>query len=362
VRPWRTVLIAVLALVALNLLAAVIEAASGGRPSGPRGSSYATAGAGLAALHDLLAQSGHPVERLRRRGEFDPATTVFVLDPQDIDIREARALRQFAEAGGRLVAGGEDPGAWLDAVVRSAPDWRSEGVRKASPIGAGVPGVRTVSAAGEGSWSALRGATPVLGGGGRTLLAVAQVGRGRVYLLADSSPLSNRLLPLADNAALGVALAGSDGRRVAFAETVHGYGQQRGLAALPDRWKWMLAGVVLAALAWIASRIRRLGPAEAESRALPPPRRAYVDAVGAALARTRRPAATAERVRQSARARVANRAGLGAEPSDPAVLRAAATLGLTDEEAAVLTRPARDDDEDLLLAGRALARSGGGGG
>ena len=87
-----------------------------------------------------------------------------------------------------------------------------------------------------------------------------------------------------------------------------------------------------------------------------------MDAVGAALARTHRPAASAERVRDAARKRVARRAGLGAEPSDEALTRAAATLGLTEDEAAALTRPARDDDEDLLLAGRALARAGGGDG
>jgi hypothetical protein len=208
----------------------------------------------------------------------------------------------------------------------------------------------------------LRGSSSVVGGGDRSLVAVASVGRGRVYLVADSSPLSNRLLATADNAALGAALAGPVGRRVAFAETVHGYGQQRGLAALPQRWKWVLAGLLLAALAWIASRLRRLGPVEQEARELPPPRRAYVDAVAAALARTRRPADTAERVRQAARARVARRAGLGSDPGEESIVRAAATLGLSDEEAAALTRPAREDDEDLLLAGRALARSGGGGG
>lgn len=354
-RPWRIVLVAVGALVALNLLGALIDAASGGRPSGPRGSSYATSSGGVAALHDLLERSGHPVSRLRRRGEPDPRTTVFVLDPEDLTASESRALRRFVERGGRLVAS-------RGVLDDETPEWRTAGVRAARPIGSGVDGVREVKAAGKGSWRPARRWSPVLGGGGRTLLVTAAVGRGRVYLLADSSPLSNAFLAQADNAALGAALAGPDGRRVAFAETVHGYGQARGLAALPDRWKWVLVGLLLAALVWIASRIRRLGPVEEESRPLPPPRRAYVDAVGAALARAGRPAESAERVRVAARARVARRAGLGADPPDDRVAAAAATLGLTEEEAAALTRPARDDDGDLLLAGRALARSGGGGG
>jgi hypothetical protein len=367
-RTWRIALVALAVLVALNLLAAAFDAASGGRPGGPRSSTYATGGDGLAALHDLLRESGHPVERLRQRpsdGTLDPSATVVVLDPSDISTREARALRRFVEAGGRLVAGGRDPAPWLGEVVKPAPEWREGGARTLEPDaaadGPAVPetaGVHAVEAAGEGRFASTPGATPAL----RGLLAVADVGRGRVAMLADASPLQNRLLARADNAALGLALAGRDGRPVAFAETVHGYGEQRGLGALPGRWKWALAGLLLAAVAWVASRWRRLGPAELEARPLPPPRRAYVDAVGAALARTRRPAATAERVRAAARARVARRAGLGAEPSDEALARAAATLGLTEDEAAALTRPARDDDEDLLLAGRALARAGGGDG
>jgi hypothetical protein len=361
------VLLVVAALVALNLLAFVIDSATGGRPGGPRSSSYATGGDGLAALHDLLADAGHPVAQLRRRpgdGSLDPRTTVFVLDPQDLSGREARALRRFAEAGGQLVVGGEEPGDWLGQIVSPVPKWQRAGVAAAQPLAPAqeTAGVRAVVTAGTGSWRASRGALPVLGANGRALLSVIRVGRGRVALLADASPLQNGLLAKADNAALAAALAGPRDRAVVFAETVHGYGQSRGLAALPDRWKWMLIGLLLAAVAWVASRVRRLGPAELERRPLPPPRRAYVDAVAAGLARTRRPGASAERVREAARARVAQRAGLGSDASDDSVQHAAATLGLSEDEAAALTRPARDEDEDLLLAGRALARTNGGNG
>jgi hypothetical protein len=363
-RTWRIVLVAVAALVAVNVLAAALGAVTGGTPGGPRSSSYATGGDGLAALHDLLRDSGHPVEQLRRapgRAALDPASTVFVLDPQDIDARDTRALRRFAEAGGTLVAGGEDPGSWLGQVVPGAPLWQRAGATTAHPLApvAEIAAVRTVTAAGAGSWRATRGALPVLGSSGRPILAVTRLGRGRVDLLADVSALQNRMLARDDNAALGVALAGPAGRRVAFAESVHGYGEATGPAAIPSRWKWLLGGLLLAALAFVASRVRRLGPVEAESRALPPPRRAYVDAVAAALSRTRKPAATAERLREAARKRVAQRGALGADRSPESLARAAARLGLDDEEAAALTRPSADSEEDLLLAGRALARTNG---
>jgi hypothetical protein len=222
-----------------------------------------------------------------------------------------------------------------------------------------LEGISSVVATGEGAWGDPRGTRALLGGDGDALLTVATVGEGQAALLADASPLQNRLLDKAHNAALGIALAGPHGRPVVFSETVHGYGAEKGIAALPARWKWTLAGLLLAALAWVASRIRRLGPPEDERRPLPPPRRAYVDAVGATLARTRKPSASAERVKQAARRNVARRAGLGADPPDDRIADAAATLGLGAEEAAALVRPARDEDEDLLLAGRALAQTNG---
>jgi hypothetical protein len=363
VSTWRIVLLAVAALVALNLLGTVINAATGGTPGGPRSSSYATGGDGLAGYHDLLQQSGHPVEQLRREpgeGTLDPATTLVLLDPDDVRPSEARAIGRFVRGGGRLIAGGEGRIDWLGEIVPRPPLRRSGGARIARPL-APVPevaGIRQVRTAGTHSWREARGTLPALGSAA-AVLTVATVGRGRALLLADASPLQNRLLAQADNAALGLALAGAPGRKVVFAETVHGYGEARGLAALPERWKWLLAGLLLAATAWVASRIRRLGPAEDERRPLPPPRRAYVDAVAATLARTRNPAAAAERVKAAARKQVARRAGLGADPSDESVAAAATTLGLSDEEAAALIRPARDKDEDLLLAGRALALTNG---
>ena len=253
-KPSRIVLLLVGFVVALNLLAAAFDAFGGGTPGGPRSSSYATGGDGLAALHDLLRDSGHPVERLRRRpsdSSLDPSTTVVLLDPRDVTRGEARALRRFAEAGGRLVAGGSDPGYWLGEVVDTAPEWSPRG-RSGVPVPtAPVPetaGVRSAATAGDGRWTATHGALPALSGG---VLAVAPVGRGRVAMLADASPLQNRLLAHADNSALALALAGPLGRRVVFAETVHGYGEERGLAAIPDRWKWMLIGLLLASVVWV---------------------------------------------------------------------------------------------------------------
>jgi hypothetical protein len=357
------VLLGALAILALNLLGSAFDSATGGTPGGPRSSSYATGHDGLAAYHDLLDGSGHPTSQLRATpgDSLDPSTTLVVLDPRSVRQREARAIGRFVRAGGRLIAGGSSSDEWLKEIVPRGPSWRQgDGPVVAHrlatvPETAGVGAVRTT---GEGVWRSVGGTQAALGSRD-VILTVAAVGEGRVALLADASPLQNRLLDQADNAALGVALAGPPGRKVVFAESVHGFGRETGLAGLPTRWKWALIGLLLAAIAWVLSRIRRLGPAEDERRPLPPPRRAYVDAVAATLARTRSPSAAAERVKTAARRNVARRAGLGPDPADESIAAAAATLGLSDEDAAALVRPARDADEDLLLAGRALALTNG---
>ncbi len=286
----RALRVLAVAAVALAVIAMVIDTVTPG-PSGPTGSSYATAPEGLSAYAELLGRSGHTVTRLRAapsRARLDPSATLVLLDPGTLLTGDLTALRRFVAAGGLLIAGGQDPGAWLGALVSDPPVWAATGDTTAVPL---VPapetsGVSEVQGAGAGSWSDPRATLPVLGAPDSVLLTVASVGAGRVALLADSSPLQNRFLASADNAALGVAIAGPRGRPVLFEEAVHGYGQGSGLAALPTRWKWALTGLLLAALVGVGARFRRLAPPDPLPAAPSPPRRAHVDALALALART----------------------------------------------------------------------------
>jgi hypothetical protein len=345
---------------------------------GPTSSSYASAPDGIGAYAELLARSGHPVTRLRTAladAQLDPGRTLVLLDPDVLAQRDVTAVRAFVSAGGRLVAGGQAPGAWLAGLLADPPSWSPDSSTVASPL-VPVPelaGVTLVRSAGHGAWREAHATLPVLAdatratratgatgatGATRGLLTVAGLGRGRVALLADSSPLQNQYLASADNAALALALAGPPGRPVAFSESVHGYGTRRGLAALPTRWKWALAGLLLAAVALIAARIRRLGPPEPPARAELPPRRAHVEALALALGRTRVPVAAAGPVHERARALLWRRARLAADAGPAEVHAAGQRLGLDPAEARAVAAPELSD-ENLLAAGRALAKLSG---
>ncbi len=351
------------ALVLLVLLALVVIDGLSPSASGPPSSSYSTAADGLAAYATLLAKSGHPVSRLRvapAHAHLDPRQTIVVLDPGLVLPADMTALRRFVMAGGRLIAGGSYPRAWLAGLMADPPGWARGGPSESSPL-VPVPetaGVSSVRSAGVGHWRATGGALSAIGGADESLLAVASLGAGRASLLADTSPLQNAGLALADNAALGLNLAGAPSRPVVFEEAVHGYGQASGLGALPARWKWALLGLLLASLTAVAARIRRLGPAQPPEVPAPPPRRAHVEAIARALARSRSPVEAAEPVARHARRLVLERTGLTAEAGTAELEQAARSLGLDELEGQAVTGPGVSEGE-LLAAGRALAKLSG---
>ena len=351
----RRPVIAAAVLVVLVVIAVLLGAATPG-PRGPESSSYATSPQGIAAWATLLERIGHPIRRLRVRlddADLDTEATLVLLDPDAVADGEVAALRRFMRDGGSAVLGGAADQAWVRRAVPGAPAAGGAGDRRAvvlAPV-AQTRGVTALAATGDGAYGRGGRLLPIAGGPSGPLAVAAS---GRVTLLADASPLQNRLLAQADNAAFAVALAGAAGRPVVFSELHHGYGRT-GLAALPARWKIALVLAVLAALALMVTRGRRLGPPEAAGPDLPPPRRAYVDAVAHSLGRTRRPAQAAAPVRARARQAITGRAGLAADAPDEDVRAAALRLGLDEREAdAILGTGAP------VAAGAALARLQGG--
>jgi hypothetical protein len=326
----RAGLVILAVFVGVNVLAALLDALAPS-PSGPRSSSFATKPEGLAAWAELAKRNGVRVRALRDSPADVPlgTGTIAVMDGF-LTAKEARALRRFAQDGGTVIAGGE-PSAWTATLLRGPePEWED-----------GAPKDKRVKTAGDGRWAR-----------DRSLQIVRPVGRGRVILLADSSPLQNRLLDRRGNAALALDLAGKG--PLTFLESIHGYGPQRGLAALPGRFGWALVLLLLAALTFMVARGRRLGPPEPERRELPPPRRAYVDALAATMARGKDREEAVAPVREEARRRLARRAGIREDAPDEAWLQAARAAGLDEDAAGALSGRAGDDDA-VVATGRALA-------
>lgn len=360
-RLRRAVIVGVVAVVGLNVLAFVLDR-SGGARAGPPSSSYTTSPEGLAAYADLLERSGHPIARVRARLEDappPPQTTVILLDPDAVSTAAARQLRTFVENGGRLVAGGllSSGDSWLKEIIDRPPTWSAGGAASVEPL---VPapetvGVERVETAELGHWSDAGSTLPFIGSEEGFTATLAAPGGGRVVLLADSSPLHNGLLDHADNAAFGLQIVGESGRPVLFVESVHGYGDRTGLAAIPARWKWALGGLTLAALVFMVARGRRLGPPDETARDLPPPRSDYVDALAGILVRTGDARGVAAKLQSSLKDRVARRTGLTSSVSPEALIAAGIRTGLHEHEARALVIP-QPGESDLLTLSRALAR------
>jgi hypothetical protein len=176
-----------------------------------------------------------------------------------------------------------------------------------------------------------------------------------VALLANKLAISNQGLDRVDDALFALDLAGKPGTTVVFDEYDHGFGRTgSGLAGLPLRWRVGLGILLLALLLWMVSAGRRFGPTQALDRGLPPPRVAYVEAMGAALASY--PAAqradAAGPLLGEARQELARRLNLPDNVSTEALEEAAGMAGMAPGIAAALSI-APQDDAMLVASGRA---------
>ncbi|MDA8393177.1 MAG: hypothetical protein M0Z87_10390 [Actinomycetota bacterium] len=360
-RPGRSAA----AVVAASVLVAVLAvAATASGASAGAGSSLSTAPEGMAAYAALLAHYRHRVGVLRAEPSRQAArgSTLVVADPSGFGRTTVAAVASFVRGGGTLVVTGPTGEALLVGLLgkRGAPIWQPGGAGTAFPARGQrlLPGsIAEVAAGNGGTWRPGSGTgAPVLveRTGTGTLMMSAKAGSGRVIALSDPSVLDNSMLARADNAALGLALAGPAKSKVLFDEAVHGYGT--GFSALPPRWRLATELGVVAALLWMWSKARRLGPAREVRPPLDPPRSRQVEALSLALARTRDPAGAAAPARAAALGLLARRLGLdkGGAGADPARIRqAAAAARIPTEVVEAVVQPV-SDEEDVMEVGRAL--------
>jgi hypothetical protein len=283
------------AVIAAGIAAVIPAAASAGATVEDRGPH------GLAVWAAFLDAAGHSVERADAapaEADLDPDGTTILIDPGPLAEADIEALRELVAGGGHLVIGGDADEADLTQLSGSPIDIGAPGAVAAIPLAPApeVSGVDEVTASGTESITDAGATLPLLGdGAGNTLAALTTPGSGRLALLADVSPLTNDRIEAADNAQFALDLAGSPDRPVRFVQPSRAESRE-GLAALPGEWLWGFGGLVLAGLCLVAARARRLGPPQEVHRALPPPRRAYVDAMAAQLARAGDPEAAARAV------------------------------------------------------------------
>jgi len=338
-------------IIAINVLASGLDRAVGGNePSGVAGSSYGTQPTGLAAVASLFTHYGHPVERQRgslAATTLDPALTMFVIEPASLTADDDATLLEFVTRGGRLVIGGSDP-FYLRRLRDHPPQWDPNGSASYFEIAPEL-NARRVDTAGVGAWTSAGSGTVLAHTGDAALLTAEHVGDGEIFFLADASPLENDYLARADDAAFALGLAGDSTRRVAFAEGTHGYGEARGLRAIPTPWKLSLVIFAAAAVVLAWSRSRRLGPPDRPARDLPPPRAEYVRALAVSLERARDPGSALAPLQQWARLQIAQRAHLRSDASPEEIDRAAITLGFSEAERAAIWYPPTDDNSALAL-------------
>lgn len=304
----RVVTVVVGLVVGLNVVLAALDSVIGSDPGGPTGSSFATGDDGVAAWSDLLRVRAAHVGALREplaEAELPDGGTVVLVEPEDGPTPDGlSALAAHLGAGGRVVTVGATGATWAGALVGSDLGWQPDGTTRPAPAGTLLVGLDDLRGAGAGAFAPPGPGVTVEAGPADAPVVVSA---GGLVAVADPTLLQNARLADGDNAALAVVLATATGAtapaasgppeadgppaRVAFAEAEHGYGAARGLDAVPGRWRATAVGLVLATLLGFWSVGQRLGPAEATDRPMPPPRRAYVDALGAALARTEPPTA-----------------------------------------------------------------------
>ena len=168
--------------------------------------------------------------------------TLFVLEPDVMEPEEARAIGDWVRSGGHLVAGGLRRRGSSE-VLDDPPAWRPSEPGTPARARARRRGARGRLARRRRLARARRRAAAARAGDGAAARVSARAARGAWRCWPTSSPLQNRGLARADNAALGIALAGGAERPVAFLETVHGYGVSRGFGGLPANVRWALLGL-----------------------------------------------------------------------------------------------------------------------
>ena len=301
--------------------------------SGPRGAkaAYLT----LHALAYRVERSIEPMTAVR----VDPSTTTFILTGREAPSeQDRRAFKAFVEAGGTLLAVGDNGAFALGLPVTAAepklPTLDADAIETFHPL-TPTPVSRGASAITMESRVARPTLTdayvPVFGSSSEApVVAVAAMGQGRAIWFADITPLANGQLAEADNLRLLLNVAGAPGRLVLFDE--HYQGHKRTLwsytGGTPVPWVAAQLGLLLVAV--LLTHSRRRGPVRppfTEARRSP---MEFVDMLAALYKRAHAKPAAVHAARTRLRRVIAASCGVPLATDDETLARAAGARLHTD--------------------------------
>jgi len=303
---------------------------------------------GTLAFRRFLEESGVQV----REETLPPERGTFVLLSDSRTPRDAQAIVDWVEEGGRLVLfGGGSPLAVALGVAEATdvtPEISTDRfLSPGCPVGEAL-GVRNATMPDHGPRLLPTSGAITLcfpdGGGGH--LAVIQRGRGRAFVLSSIEGVTNRSLRRGDNALLALQLVG-EGPAV-FGPPVPPPASAGLWDILPRPAKIAVVQLMIAAGMFALVRARRLGRPVAEDLISPVPAGELVGAT-ANLYRVSGDSAHAGRlIREGTLARLAARLGVPTENAGKAGPLLATHLGWTPDRARHLLTSETSSDEALV--------------
>jgi hypothetical protein len=250
------------------LVATAFVLSSSDRGQAEYPSSYSSASGGAKAAYLLLSETGYKIQRWERPLSDLPLDstktfTVVLAEPEEAPTHEERErLKTFISQGGHVIATGMFAGTLLPEN-ESVPDifsgmtWKKATSLSPSQITRAAP---QIVLAPRAYWQASTAAYALYGDGGHTLVVKYPFGRGEVLWWAAATPLTNAGLKEPGNLEFFLACLGDQKNEILWDEYIHGYRQTLAGSIVHSPVKWLLAQLVLLALAIVVTFSRRSGP------------------------------------------------------------------------------------------------------
>ena len=286
---------------------------------------------GTSALRSLAEANGHHANLLSSAFRLpDSKGVLFVIEPGiSFTGDDARAAIDWVSAGGVLVYASSGIDSSLEEALgvqrASAGGTSSTRATPGTPLLAGVGSVQMTDASPldpptEDQVAILRSQSD-------NVVGIAEArGRGHVFILASSGPLTNGDIANADNGVLAADLLAAAGptAQVSFDQFHHGggAGQNSSLSWLATPWGIAILLEILFAFTLLLVRGRVFGPQVPLVPTSDPSSAEFTSAVGAMLARARARQQTIGRLLAATRAALAQQAGIRVG-TDPEHLEAA---------------------------------------